>query len=95
MPVLHSLAQLHSHIHGAAVAKDRQLSAPVQSSGPHAPGHSAQDLIALENVVTKRTSDMDDHDRGEHIGKHHMRLLDRLAHRTAHRRNDRWDVESK
>jgi len=48
------------------------------ASTARAPDHAPQHLIALDKVVTQRGNDMDEHDRGKHIGENHVRLLDPL-----------------
>ena len=50
-------------------------------------------LIALDKVVTQRSNDMDEHDRGKHIGENHVRLLDPLPHRPIHCGNQRRHVD--
>ena len=45
-----------------------------------APEHAPQHVIALDDVVTQRGDDMDEHHRGEHIGENHVRLFDPLPH---------------
>src|SRR5262247_1540569 len=65
-----------------------QLVAPRSlASTARSPDYAPQHLIVLDKVVTQRGNDMDEHDRGKHIGENHMRLLDPLPHRPIHRGN--------
>src|SRR5258708_754078 len=57
-----------------------------------APSHAAQDVVALYKMMAERADDMDEHDRGKHIGKDQVRLLDPLTHRPIHARDNRRDV---
>src|SRR6266566_5973093 len=59
--------------------------APLIGLSAPAPEHAPQHVIALDNVVTQRGDDMNEHHRGKHIGEDHMRLLDPLPHRPIYR----------
>src|SRR5436190_7320547 len=65
------------------------------SSAPHPPGHAAQDIVALDEMMAKRAPDVDYHDDSKPIGQQHVRLLDGLPYRTADCRHYGGHIDAK
>jgi len=47
----------------------------------------------MEDVVTKRSDHVNEHDRREQVGQDHVRPLDQQAHRAIHCCDDRGHVD--